>query len=170
MPAPHFVGDFFGDNYAEEDFEMLAMDNGEQGWEEPAAPNPSHSPSLPEGEVFDNNEDLPSVEVQQTAEAHFLMKPTVLTFHDVFHQSTAGAPIPAASEMPGYAGYKDQFVDSEANIWAPFASKLDWEMAQWAKLCHPGSMALTELLKLEGNATELNKIIDKQLPSHPHFQ
>jgi hypothetical protein len=40
--------------------------------------------------------------------------------------------------MPGYAGYKDQFVDGEANIWALFASKLDWEMARWAKLCGPG--------------------------------
>lgn len=52
--------------------------------------------------------------------------------------------------MPGYAGYKDQFVDGEANIWAPFASKLDWEMARWAKLRGPGSTALTELLKLDG--------------------
>ncbi|KAI9512935.1 hypothetical protein F5148DRAFT_1279209 [Russula earlei] len=82
--------------------------------------------------------------------------------------------------MPGYAGYKDQFVDSEANIWAPSTSKLDWEMAQWAKLHGPGSTALTELLKVEGlldllglsykNVIELNKIIDKQLPSHPCFQ
>ncbi|KAI9459823.1 hypothetical protein F5148DRAFT_1369306 [Russula earlei] len=153
--------------------------NQEQGWEEPATPDPSRSPS-PEGEVFNNNEDIPSVEERWTVEARFLMKPTVLTFCNVFPQSTAGAPIPTASKMPGYAGYKDQFVDGEANIWAPFASKLDWEMARWAKLCGPGSMALTELLKLEGlldllglsykNVTELNKIIDKQLPSRPRFQ
>jgi hypothetical protein len=105
VPAPHFAGDFFGDNYAEEDFEMLAMEDGvlppdsddenrddfnqEQGWEEPAACNPSRSPS-PEGEVFDNDEDIPTVEERRTAEARFLLKPTVLTFRDVFPQSTAG--------------------------------------------------------------------------------
>ncbi|KAI9457386.1 hypothetical protein F5148DRAFT_1151183 [Russula earlei] len=156
MPAPHFVGDFFGDNYAEEDFKTLAMDDGvlppdsdsdncdnfnqEQGWEEPAAPNPSRSPS-PEGEVFENNKDIPSVEERQDCRG---LLPNEADCPHILQC----APIPTASEMPGYAGYKDQFVD--------------------------------ELLKLEGlpdllglsykNATELNKIIDKQLPLHPRFQ
>jgi hypothetical protein len=54
------------------------------------------------------------------------------------------------AEAPGYAGYKGQFADGDTNIWVPFTSQLDWEMAHWAKLCGPGSTALSELLKIDG--------------------
>jgi hypothetical protein len=37
-----------------------------------------------------------------------------------------------------------------ANIWAPFTSKIDWEVARWAKLRGPGSTAVSELLNIEG--------------------
>lgn len=36
------------------------------------------------------------------------------------------------------------------NPFAPFLSKLDWDMAQWAKLRGPGSTAFTELMGIEG--------------------
>jgi hypothetical protein len=36
------------------------------------------------------------------------------------------------------------------NIWAPFTSKIDWEVARWAKLRGPGSTAVSELLNIEG--------------------
>ena len=36
------------------------------------------------------------------------------------------------------------------NIYAPFSSKLDWEVARWAKMRGPGSNAMIELLSIEG--------------------
>jgi hypothetical protein len=36
------------------------------------------------------------------------------------------------------------------NIYAPFSSKLDWEVACWAKMQGLGSNAVTELLSIEG--------------------
>lgn len=38
----------------------------------------------------------------------------------------------------------------DPNPYRPFASKLDWEIARWAKTRGPGSTALTELLSIEG--------------------
>ncbi|KAG2362202.1 hypothetical protein BDR07DRAFT_1451275 [Suillus spraguei] len=60
------------------------------------------------------------------------------------------------------------------NVWAPFVSCIDYEVAKWAKLCGSGSTAFSELLAVEGlhdtlglsyqNTHELNQIIDQQLP------
>jgi len=36
------------------------------------------------------------------------------------------------------------------NPYAPFSSRLDWEIACWAKMRGPGSNSLTELLRIEG--------------------
>lgn len=41
-------------------------------------------------------------------------------------------------------------VNGEANPWAPFHSKLDWEMAKWAKLRGPGSTSFSDLLAIDG--------------------
>ncbi|KAG1801292.1 uncharacterized protein BJ212DRAFT_1450065 [Suillus subaureus] len=56
---------------------------------------------------------------------------------------------------------------------------MDWEIAQWAKLCGPMSTAFSDLLSINEvheqlglsykNSKKLNKIIDKQLPGHPKF-
>ncbi|KAJ6557130.1 hypothetical protein B0H10DRAFT_2370751 [Mycena sp. CBHHK59/15] len=80
---------------------------------------------------------------------------------------------------PGYERYKEELGDPD-NVWAPFTSKLEWELAQWAKLRGPGSTAFTDLLKISGvterlglsykNTRELNNIIDKKLPGHPKFK
>ncbi|KAG1758018.1 hypothetical protein EDB19DRAFT_1936650 [Suillus lakei] len=66
------------------------------------------------------------------------------------------------------------------NAYAPFASKLDWEMAQWAKLRGPSSTVFSELIYIEGlsemislsfkNAHEWNNIIDHELPGCPKFK
>jgi hypothetical protein len=42
------------------------------------------------------------------------------------------------------------FHSNPNNLYALFASKLDWEIARWAKLRGPGSNAMSELLKVEG--------------------
>jgi hypothetical protein len=39
---------------------------------------------------------------------------------------------------------------SSNNIYAPFKSKMDWEIAKWAKLRGPGSTAFSDLLAING--------------------
>jgi hypothetical protein len=39
---------------------------------------------------------------------------------------------------------------SSSNIYAPFKSKMDWEIAKWAKLRGPGSTAFSDLLAING--------------------
>ncbi|KAG1895712.1 uncharacterized protein F5891DRAFT_1130506 [Suillus fuscotomentosus] len=66
------------------------------------------------------------------------------------------------------------------NPYAPFNSQVDWEVAQWAKLCGPTSTTFSNLLSINRaheklglsykNSRELNKIIDKQLPGRPKFR
>ncbi|KAG1897487.1 uncharacterized protein F5891DRAFT_1129926 [Suillus fuscotomentosus] len=36
------------------------------------------------------------------------------------------------------------------NIYAPFTSQIDWDVAKWAKLCSPSSTAFTDLLAIDG--------------------
>ncbi|KAJ7137196.1 hypothetical protein C8R44DRAFT_828619 [Mycena epipterygia] len=65
------------------------------------------------------------------------------------------------------------------NPYAPFNSKMDWEVARWAKLRGSGSTAFTDLLNVEGvrsaldlsyaNSVQLNKVIDNKLPGRPKF-
>lgn len=52
----------------------------------------------------------------------------------------------------GYAAYENTLSGSADNpdrIYAPFASRTDWEIARWAKLRGPGSTAVSELLSIE---------------------
>ncbi|KAG1721770.1 uncharacterized protein EDB91DRAFT_1274897 [Suillus paluster] len=96
--------------------------------------------------------------------------PTVVHYPD----QRAGQPINSTKQSSN-ATYHAQLNSSEAdNLYAPFASKLNWEMARWAKLRGPSSTAFSELVSIEGlsdkiglsfkNSCELNKIIDNELP------
>ncbi|KAJ7926370.1 hypothetical protein B0H13DRAFT_2229408 [Mycena leptocephala] len=65
------------------------------------------------------------------------------------------------------------------NPYAPFKSKVDWEIAKWAKFRGAGSTAFTDLLNIGGvcesldlsygTSAQLNKIIDEGLPGRPKF-
>jgi hypothetical protein len=70
---------------------------------------------------------------------------------DRFPLPSAGAPL--ANCLPTHNSdhqYGMHFHSNPNNPYAPFASKLDWEIARWAKLRGPGSNAMSELLKVEG--------------------
>ncbi|EPQ52542.1 hypothetical protein GLOTRDRAFT_79649 [Gloeophyllum trabeum ATCC 11539] len=97
-----------------------------------------------------------------------------------FRYGDAGAPIQDAEvAVNSYSQYMHAMAGSSASFWAPFASKLDWELARWAKLRGPSSTALTELLQIEGiretlglsykDSDSLNKIVDS-LPGRPKFK
>ncbi|KAG1804353.1 hypothetical protein EV424DRAFT_1330672 [Suillus variegatus] len=79
-----------------------------------------------------------------------------------------------------YKGYGQKIAGSE-NIYAPFESKLDFDIALWAKMHGSGSTAFTDLLAIDDvhdrlglsykSSRELNNIIDKKLPTgRPQFR
>lgn len=62
----------------------------------------------------------------------------------------AGKPI-RTNINGGYSNYVGQReTDGQENIWAPFSSKMEWEIVQWVKLHGPGSTSFTEFLEIKG--------------------
>ncbi|KAJ7724958.1 hypothetical protein DFH07DRAFT_871823 [Mycena maculata] len=92
----------------------------------------------------------------------------------------AGKPISITPSKGSEETYGSSLNNSpEANPYAPFKSKMDWEIAKWAKLRGSGSTAFTDLLQIDsvresldlsyGTSIQLNKIIDEKLPGRPKF-
>jgi hypothetical protein len=55
------------------------------------------------------------------------------------------------NQLNGNVSYRRSVSNADdPNPYRPFTSKLDWEIARWAKTRGPGSSALTELLSIEG--------------------
>ncbi|KIJ58277.1 hypothetical protein HYDPIDRAFT_63703, partial [Hydnomerulius pinastri MD-312] len=93
----------------------------------------------------------------------------------------AGQPITGLDGVQNqYTSYLNLFNDDGDNLYAPFTSRIDYEMARWAKLRGQGSTAFSDLLSIEGvrdllglsykNSQELNKIIDAKIPAlRPRF-
>ncbi|KAI0336980.1 hypothetical protein BDW22DRAFT_1340702 [Trametopsis cervina] len=103
-------------------------------------------------------------------------------FVDHFPLPSAGQPIAMHGSGSCYDSiqYNSQLRGTPNNPYGPFNSKLDWEIARWAKLRSPSSTAMTELLQIEGlhdalglsykNIRELNHVIDTELPNRrPRF-
>ncbi|KZV74632.1 hypothetical protein PENSPDRAFT_572729 [Peniophora sp. CONT] len=94
----------------------------------------------------------------------------------------AGQPIqggePSGDPFSKYEGALSDAEDAD-NAYHPFKSKLNWDLAAWAKTHGIGSNALTDMLKIEGvvdrlelqysNTRELNQLMDKELPPRPDF-
>jgi hypothetical protein len=71
-----------------------------------------------------------------------------------FPLQTAGMPIPCSDHaLSGFEALRQNVEGS--NEFAPFQSRLDWNIAQWARMCGPSSSAMTELLELEGVCSQL---------------
>ncbi|RPD58107.1 hypothetical protein L226DRAFT_467289 [Lentinus tigrinus ALCF2SS1-7] len=150
----------------------------EGGWE----PQPCHEEE--DGRPF-GAEDGPgetdgvfhgpiSHEAQQRVHAHLRAKTFVVPFPG-HHAGKAGNQDREPSAYEKYA--RRTSADSP---YYPFVSKLDWEVARWAKMRGPGSTAVTELLEINDlvrllglsfkNSGELNRIIDNDLTSgRPRF-
>lgn len=176
-PIP-FEGDYFGD-YPSEIFRAEAGDdqlnsgpllsNSEsdsdsdeepkvESWEPVLCMHPVDSAQAPAGEPATNSssDDVhaesnasAAADARQAIEANTTCK----TFVMRYLSSRAGAPIPKskshASTNETYGATLDPEGLDAANPYAPFTSKLDWEIAHWAKLYGPGSTAFTNLLAIE---------------------
>ncbi|KAI0373820.1 hypothetical protein BV20DRAFT_988937 [Pilatotrama ljubarskyi] len=152
-----------------------------EGWEPPIRPVPPYqdAPAAPAtSQAPSVSPALPTASEREAAARAAGAK----TFVVPFPCDTAGAPVEKAPQTTGgYALYQQDLSGQAAsNPYAPFASKLDWEMARWAKLRGAGSTAFTDLLTIEGvaeklalsykNSRELNNIIDGLPTGRPRFQ
>ena len=164
-PPVIFEGDFFGD-YTEQDFEDVPPDSsssssddevgisgGVGAWEPPVqTPPPGPMPPVPIEEPVHPPLPLPSVRgrVEQGVRRKTHVVP--------FPSNAAGAPIPLSSSGPArnassqsYECYQSYITPDQPSLnpYAPFVSRLDWEVARWAKLRGSGSTAFSDLLAIE---------------------
>ncbi len=123
----------------------------------PMEANPTE-PEAP-GIGCDNPEDdLPELRCHATEHRHQVeyivvesgdgAKPRVtIRYTERHRKSRAGCIIKhSASYDERYAST----INYNTNVWSPFNSKLDWDLARWAKMRGPGSNSLNELLSIEG--------------------
>ncbi|KAJ7175571.1 hypothetical protein C8R46DRAFT_1174477 [Mycena filopes] len=166
-----FAGDFFGDDYAAGDFPDES-DESDNELDEDSDIDP-----VQEDHDDASRADLEDIrEARKLAEDKFHHKPII----DKFPGGRAGRPIPSSHTMNSEQTYDSSLRgSSEGNPYAPFNSKVDWEVARWAKLRGSGSTAFTDLLHIDGvrdsldlsygTSAQLNKIIDDKLPGRPKF-
>lgn len=162
----HFKGDFFG-QYTEEDFEWPddhgvegdkdvdessddEVFDGTIGWEPLTAPPAAFIPDAPDVDELEqqmHQDEAHHQNPRNTAEARLGHGPYITHFP----LPTAGAPVFKPSEKAHehiYEDYSEKIAGSE-NIYAPFESKLDFDIALWAKMRGSGSTAFTDLLAID---------------------
>jgi len=112
------------------------------GWEPPAP----HNPAIGSNPPSDREDDAPSTpppphDIRQRTWA----PPKVVNFPN------AHAGEPTGSAPPSHNAYANKLGNpSPSNPYAPFASKVDWDIAEWAKLHGPSSTSFADLLKIDG--------------------
>ncbi|KAL0572117.1 hypothetical protein V5O48_009844 [Marasmius crinis-equi] len=126
-----------------------------------------------EGSLNNQAESLPTPTRRAKIEDRLRQPPTIVHFG-----GQAGQPIADGSREDADTRYRRK-LGGDSNIWHPFISQIDWEVARWAKLRGPGSNAFNEFLKIPGvvdalglsfkTTQELNKIVDSELPGRPLF-
>jgi hypothetical protein len=92
-----------------------------------------------------DDETHPANRLRGGAEAELNNKP-----HSVkFSGGKAGAVYTDQDSVDGNAAYTSQ-INNADNPFSPFSSRIDWEIAHWAKTHGPSSTAFTELMSIEG--------------------
>jgi hypothetical protein len=187
-----------------------AVAEQERDWEPPIEPNDHHMPMEEDDtHIADAPSNHHETQLEHRVHRHEAEEPLHHQPHVVkFPLQSAGATVmveesdsdmDSDSRPNGYHHYRQQLKDSNDGMWAPFTSKIDYEVAHWAKTRGPGSTSFSDLLEIEGvsrlqdqnikdthhkhwqvcdklglsyrNSRELNKIIDTQIPARrPQFQ
>ena len=76
------------------------------------------------------------------------VKPTVrIRYNDKYTSAWAGQPLTNQESRDYVYGTA---LGGGDNLWAPFHSKKNWEIARWAELWGDGSTAFLELLAIDG--------------------
>ncbi|KAH9060410.1 hypothetical protein EDB83DRAFT_2506630 [Lactarius deliciosus] len=131
----------------------------------------------PELERENANEPPMEEPVVDDSERHLRVRP-----HVVSYPNNAGQPVCPVSEKAALTD-QERYLNSlgdQTNPYAPFKSRMDWEIALWAKMRGSSSSAFTDLMGIDGvvdklglsfkNSMELNRVIDTQLPGRPSFK
>ena len=115
------------------------------GWE----PDVRHQGSVDDPDEMED--DLPlednnpqSLPAKFVAGMQLCSEPVVVKFPN----PNAGASI-GADGNSGYHDYQSKVKNSESP-WAPFKSRMEWDIARWAKIRGPGSTAFDELMQIQG--------------------
>lgn len=152
-----FEGDFFG-TYGEDDIEGSGDDtsdssNEEEGlydsgeWEPPIHWQDGNKWEPPVDEGDQTPEEIDNIEARQQIKEHIAGQDNIIIVP--YPDACAGKPITGCPTRCANATYGLD-AGSTANIYAPFASRIDWDIAKWAKLCGPSSTAFTDLLGIDG--------------------
>ncbi|KAF8811590.1 hypothetical protein BYT27DRAFT_7231651 [Phlegmacium glaucopus] len=191
------TGDFFGnyDDYTPEEFGL----DPEEELEE----NPTHGSDSDSDEEEEGADSLEPSQIPRTSESTLIIDEAELSgtpsptsgasrmwggaetelkkkpYVVKFSKGKAGATYTNPDCIDQNTAYTSQ-IGNQENPFNPFHSKIEWEVALWAKTQGPSSTAFTELMSIEGvperlglsfkNTAELNKIIDNHLPGRPRFE
>lgn len=163
-----------------EDIEHMVAEL-EKSWEPPREGAPDHLDD--DGTAIIDNEDRdkfkldPGPEEQELEDSDlnnqrncdhryiigdgYGVKPAVrIRYRDKYLSSHAGEAL--SQEESRDSGY-GAALNSRDNLWSPFNSKEDWEIAKWAKLRGVGSTAFSDLLAIDGVIFMRSVIINKIL-------
>jgi hypothetical protein len=164
-------GDFFGDyeDYGPEEFglapseddeEILThngdSDDDDEGIDDEGAyetslepnrlpKNPNPTPSNFDDVDNGNGITQRANRLRGGAEAELKNKPYIVKFS----KGNAGAVYTNNDRIDGNTAYISRIRNPE-NPFSPFSSKIEWEIAHWAKTRGPSSTAFTELMSIEG--------------------
>jgi hypothetical protein len=172
LPHGEFQGDIFGENYLEKDFgydpaddDPENSDGAESDEEEDhrdasqmslddayEVPRPVPGIRSPQEDIImpgvaPEGISAPTREVRKAAEDRFHHQPIVEKYPGHY----AGMPISPTRAQGSEEAYQSSLRNpKETGPYAPFTSKMDWEIAKWAKLRGSGSTAFTDLLNIDG--------------------
>jgi len=132
------------------------FESSDLGWEPPVLNDTDNMPvSLDDADSESGS--LPPYTPPEDLRERTWVAPKIVKFPS----PRAGKPI--RSVNPTNNTYATRLrTHSDSNPYRPFASKIDWEVAQWAKLRGPSSTSLGDLLKIEG-VTPFVLIVDWQV-------
>ncbi|THU76633.1 hypothetical protein K435DRAFT_813215, partial [Dendrothele bispora CBS 962.96] len=137
-----------GDEENEEDLRTAAEASAmEQVWE-PERPQNMDSVHDSEHEQLFQGSDDSEVDAQREQNEARLNESNgfyTTCYSDKYPSRKVGAVLQEESTRDERYGEEMKIAD---NPWEPFASKLDWEVAHWAKMRGPGSTSFSELLAI----------------------
>jgi len=112
---------------------------------------PERLTGLPDN-VEQEPEDAPLEQAQAPFHLHGGFKRPLANQPEIvkFGNQNAGTVVERAHQNSNQDYHHAVGITDSPNTYAPFSSKLDWDIVCWAKMQGPGSNVLTELLHIEG--------------------
>jgi hypothetical protein len=120
----------------------------ENSWEPNRETNISQGlGSLESNDNVENLHDIHLAQQRLSAEERADSHPQIIRYSDRYLSSRAG--FISSSGVSSDSTYTT-LVEGQSNLWALFASEIDWKVARWGKLHSAGSTAFSDLLAIEG--------------------